>query len=155
MTARLSALRVGRLYPQVSFLRFLVLISIRAWVDPRATVRLKGLGKLEKNPPHREAIPWPSVCSTVPQPLPYKVPPTKTCKGNKYIQTESHWMVLTTILWFIIWIIYKFVHDFLYSQISVKPKQLWRKCLWSISRYYPDICLERLMKSMDISQNIW
>jgi hypothetical protein len=23
---------------------------------------------------------------------------TKTCKGNKYLQIESHWMVLTSIL---------------------------------------------------------
>jgi hypothetical protein len=44
MAARLSAL-----HPQDSFfLRFLVLISIRGLVDPRAIVRSEGLGKFEK-----------------------------------------------------------------------------------------------------------
>jgi hypothetical protein len=46
MTVRLSILRAGRpLHPG----RFLILISVRDGVDPRAMVRLEGLGRLKNS----------------------------------------------------------------------------------------------------------
>jgi hypothetical protein len=46
MEVRVLALRAGRPLPPM---KSLVLISVRTWVDPRAIVRLEGLGQL-KNP---------------------------------------------------------------------------------------------------------
>jgi hypothetical protein len=46
MAVKLSALRAGRPLPLG---RFLLLISVRGRIDPRATVQLEGLGRL-KNP---------------------------------------------------------------------------------------------------------
>jgi hypothetical protein len=47
MAVRVSALRAGRHLPPR---RFLVLISLRGLVDPRAIVLLEGLGQLKISP---------------------------------------------------------------------------------------------------------
>jgi hypothetical protein len=65
MVTRLSALCAGRFLPPG---RFLVLISDRGWVDPRAIVRLEGLDKLKKSTSSGNRTGDLPACSTVPQP---------------------------------------------------------------------------------------
>jgi hypothetical protein len=65
MARRLSALRAGSFLPTG---RFLVLISVRGWVDPRAIVQLEGLDKLKKSTSSGIRTGDLPVCSIVPQP---------------------------------------------------------------------------------------
>jgi hypothetical protein len=74
MAARLSALRAGRFLPPG---RFLVIISVRGWVDPRAIVWLEGLGKLKEKKtyhPGLEPATFQLVAQCINQ-LRYRMPP--------------------------------------------------------------------------------
>jgi hypothetical protein len=69
MAARLSVLRAGRpLHPG----RFLILISVRGWVDPRTIVRLEGLGQLKKSTSSRTRTGDLPACS-----YRYRMPPRR------------------------------------------------------------------------------
>jgi hypothetical protein len=100
MAARLSALHAGRFLPPG---RFMVLISVRGWVDPRVIVRLEGLGKLKKNTSSRTRTGDLPAYSIVPQPATLPRAPVMSCSLVKIIDTEtsSLWRgeeILLTIL---------------------------------------------------------
>jgi hypothetical protein len=82
MTARLWVLCAGRFLPLG---RFLVLTFVRGWVDPRAIVRLEGLGKLKKSTSSGTRIGDLPACSIVPQ-------PTTLPRAPIYLSTSSKWL---------------------------------------------------------------
>jgi hypothetical protein len=87
MAVRLSALCARHPFPPR---RFLLLIFVRGWVDPRAIVRLEGLSKLEK-PPHWKSNRDLPACIIVPQPttLP-RAPKMNTCLSQFLIFTSVY-----------------------------------------------------------------
>jgi hypothetical protein len=78
MAARLSALRASRLLPSGSFL---LLISVRGWIDPRVTVRLDLLGKLKESTSSETRTGDLPTCSIVPQPTALPRAPCNTVSG--------------------------------------------------------------------------
>jgi hypothetical protein len=76
MVARSSDLHAGRFLPPG---KFLVLISVRGWVDPRAIMRMEGLGTLKKIHLIRDSNRWPSSINH----LRYRMP----LKGRTHIES--------------------------------------------------------------------
>jgi hypothetical protein len=86
MAVRLSALQAGH---PIAPGRFLVLISVRGWVDPRIIVWLEGLGQLRKVHLIGTLTHDLPACSIVSQPT--TLPHAPNIRANKSSVISLHW----------------------------------------------------------------